>query len=52
MLDNAQARAAHYRQQAADLRSMAENQTEESVRGEFLDLAAKYEALANSVSPK
>lgn len=52
MLNNAQTRAVHHRQQAAELRRMAENQTDESVRGEFLDLAANCDALANSVSAK
>lgn len=53
MLNSAQARAAHYRQQAADLRSMAENrQANKQMRSDLLDLATSYDALANSVSAK
>lgn len=50
MLTSAQTRATQYRQQAAELRGMAKNQIDEGVRRELLDLAAKYDALANSVS--
>jgi hypothetical protein len=49
MLSSAQTRATHYRQQAAKLRGMAENQTDDGVRRDLLDLAVKYNALANSV---
>lgn len=48
--NSAQTRAAHYRQQAAELRGMAVNHIDEGVRRELLDLAVKYDALANSVS--
>lgn len=52
-LDSAQARADHYREEAADLRSMAESrQANEELRRDLLDLATSYDALANSVSPK
>jgi hypothetical protein len=50
MLNSPQTRATQYRQQAAELRGMAENQIDESVRRELRDLAAKYDALAHSVS--
>ena len=50
MLNSAQERATHYRQQAAELRGMAKNQIDESVKRDLFDLAAKYDALANSVS--
>ena len=49
-LNNAGTRATQYRQQAAELRGMAEKQIGADVRRELLDLAAKYDALANSVS--
>ena len=50
MLNSAQTRAGHYRQQAVELREMAESQIDEKLRRELLDLAAKYAALADSVS--
>lgn len=50
MLNSAQTRATQYRQQAAELRGMAVNHIDEGVRRELLDLAVKYDALANSVS--
>ena len=50
MQNSAQNRAAHYRQQASELRELAESQISERVRGELLDLAGKYEALASLVS--
>jgi hypothetical protein len=50
MPDSAQTRVTQYRRQAAELRDIAETQIDESVRRELRDLAAKYDALANSVS--
>jgi hypothetical protein len=52
MLNSVPTRATHYRRQAAELRGMAENQIDESVRCELLDLAVKYDALANFLSTK
>lgn len=52
LLNSAQTRAAHYRQQAAELRGMAGNQSSEKVRRDLLDLATNYDALANFVLPK
>lgn len=51
MLNNARTRATHYRQQAAELRGMAENQSNAKVRRDLLDLATSYDALANRVLP-
>lgn len=52
MLNNAQTRATHYRQQAVELRRMAGDELKERVRADLLDLATKYDALATSVSSK
>lgn len=52
ILSGARTRATHYRQQAAELRGMATNQIDERVRSDLLDLAVKYDALANSVLTK
>ena len=49
MLNSPQTWATQYRRQVAELRGMAENQIDESVRRELRDLAAKYDALANSI---
>ncbi len=51
MLKSAQVRAAHYRQQATELRAMAEDETD-TAKSDLLELAAKYDALADSVSPQ
>lgn len=45
----AQARATHYRAQAAEFRQMAENGDNDRLQQDLLELAAKYEALADSV---
>ena len=52
MLTSAKTRATHYRQQAAELRGMAENQINEDLRRDLLDLATSYDALADSVSSR
>lgn len=49
LLNSAQTRAAHYRQQAAELRGMAGNQRNEKVQRDLLDLAMSYDALADNV---
>ena len=51
MLNNAQIRAAHYRQQAAELREMARRENKGQWRSDLCDMARKYDDLANSVSP-
>jgi hypothetical protein len=43
------ARAAHYRERAASLREMA-NSDAGSLRSDLLELAGKYECLADTVS--
>ena len=50
MLKAAHQRATHYRQQAAELRHMAEDEFNPELRAGLLDLADKYDQLANSVS--
>ena len=52
MLNSAKRREAHYRRQAAVLRGMAKNQIDKGVRRDLLDLAVKYDVLANSVLTK
>lgn len=50
ILNAAQTRAAHYRAQAAELRKMAEGEGNQTLSSDLLDLAQKYDALADSVS--
>jgi hypothetical protein len=45
----AQARAVHYREQAAEFRQMAENGENDRLQQDLLDLAEKYDALAETV---
>lgn len=42
-------RAAHYREQAAKLREMAEAETAEAVRGQLLALSEQYARIANKL---
>jgi hypothetical protein len=49
MTNAAQARAAHYREQAAEFRQMAENGDNDQLQRDLLDLANKYEALADTL---
>lgn len=49
ILNAAQVRAVHYRQQAIELREMAADEADK-LRHELLELAGKYDALADSAS--
>jgi hypothetical protein len=46
----AEKRAARYREQAVQLRKMAEYERDANLRADLLDLADEYDELANSVS--
>jgi len=48
----AAARAASYRQQAAEFREMAETESDQTLRADFRALAAKYEALAEDIATR
>jgi hypothetical protein len=50
MLNNAQTRATHYRQQAAELRELARQEKEGRLRSDLCAMAKKYDDLANIVS--
>jgi hypothetical protein len=50
MLKAAEQRATHYREQAAQLREMANQEADAKLRTDLSDLAAQYDELANSVS--
>ena len=50
MLNNAQTRAAHYRQQATELRRMAGQENKGRLRSELCVMAKKYDDLADSIS--
>jgi hypothetical protein len=49
MTNAAQARAAHYREQAAEFRQMAEGGERDRLHHDLLELAEKYEALADTL---
>jgi hypothetical protein len=49
MTNAAQARAAHYREQAAEFRQMAEGGENDRLHHDLLALAEKYEALADTI---
>lgn len=49
MTNAAQARAKRYRQQAAEFREMAESGVDDRLHHDLLELADKYEALADTV---
>jgi hypothetical protein len=49
MTNSALARAAHYREQAAEFRQMAETGDGDKLQQDLLDLAEKYDALADTV---
>lgn len=49
MTNSALARAAHYREQAAEFRQMAEDGDNDKLQQDLLDLAEKYETLADTV---
>jgi hypothetical protein len=44
--------AAHYRESAAEIRRLAERSRSEAIRRELLELAARYERLAEHVEHK
>ena len=46
----AAARAADYRQQAAEFREMAETENDQTLSDDFRALAAKYDALAEDIA--
>ena len=48
--NSAKTRAIHYRQQTAELRGMAKNQTGEGLLRNLLDLATSYDSLADAGS--
>ena len=49
MTNSALARAAHYREQAAEFRQMAETGDNDKLQQDLLDLAEKYDNLADTV---
>ena len=49
MTNAAQARAAHYREQAAEFRLMAGSDEDDRLHRDLLGLAEKYEALADTL---
>ncbi len=49
MTNSALVRAAHYREQAAEFRQMAETGDHDKLQQDLLDLAEKYDALADTV---
>lgn len=46
---SAEKRSAHYREQATQLREMGERESDEKFRAEMLDLADKYDLLADRI---
>jgi hypothetical protein len=48
----AAARAASYRQQAAEFREMAETENDQTLREDFRALAARYDALAEDIATR
>ena len=50
LTNSAKTRATHYREQAAALRAIASCATTAAMSADLLELAVKYEALADSVS--
>jgi hypothetical protein len=52
MLNAVHVRAQHYREQAAQLRRMAEDERNPKSRADLVDLADKYDDLANTVSSR
>ena len=49
MMASAETRSAHYREQATQLREMGERESDEKFRDEMLDLADKYDLLADRI---